>query len=49
MRNDSTKSSESSSVITAENAITLQIVEFFTSANEALRGEHKEMCENCLR
>lgn len=46
MARDFVKASESSCVIIAEDAITLQFVEFLTSANEALRDERAEMCKN---
>lgn len=43
MRDDSSKAAENSCVITAENAITMHFVGFFTSANEALRYECEDL------
>lgn len=48
MRNISTRAAESSSVITAENAITMQFGEFLASANEASKDECGEMCKNTV-
>ena len=41
MRNNFKKAVESSCVITAENAISLHFVGFFTSSNEAMKDEWK--------
>lgn len=48
MRNISTRAAESSSVITAENAITMQFGEFLASANEASKDECVEMRKTLL-